>query len=458
MRFDAWTAGQVAASTHEVQVDLPRQTNLVLEPVSPRLKQELIHPNRKSTLAGLRFSADGSRLIAGDYPGGVVTVWEVASGRQLTAIETGYGTRSTDQYFFVSPDWRKLFVSREKPREVHQVEDHGKRTWDRQCDGDVRVWDLDTGRLERTYKHSPPRGIVAMQLLPDGNRFLTFDELSGTSDAAKRVISVWEVASGQYQTLPPEDARWGYASPDRRTVLAYCDAEDKSQFSGVKLYGLDDGRERWAIPVDNEKVIFDVGRFSPDGRLIVAGYRVFFPSIKNWTTWDCWLKWYDATTGKEVASFAGPKKDSLFRAQFSPDGRTVAAVSTARAPKTELCLFSAPEKKLLKRIILGENTGNQRVFPEMPTFSPDGKWLAVVTQVFPQTQEPSDARDVAQARIHLIDATTGEIRETLTSPQGFSGSACFSPDGRTLATGGLGRILLWDLSKQPGALVGARAP
>ena len=62
------------------------------------------------------------------------------------------------------------------------------------------------------------------------------------------------------------------------------------------------------------------------------------------------------------------------------------------------------------------------------------------------------------AHIHLIDVATGEILETLIAPQGFPRSACFSPDGRTLATGGLGRVLLWNLSKPPGTLVGAKAP
>jgi len=40
----------------------------------------------------------------------------------------------------------------------------------------------------------------------------------------------------------------------------------------------------------------------------------------------------------------------------------------------------------------------------------------------------------------------GEIRETLIAPPGFPGSACFSPDGKTLATGGRGKVHLWDVA------------
>jgi WD40 repeat protein len=49
----------------------------------------------------------------------------------------------------------------------------------------------------------------------------------------------------------------------------------------------------------------------------------------------------------------------------------------------------------------------------------------------------------------MIDAAAGEVRESMIAPPGFVFSACFSPDGKTLATSGLGRVLLWDLSSLP---------
>jgi WD40 repeat protein len=79
-------------------------------------------------------------------------------------------------------------------------------------------------------------------------------------------------------------------------------------------------------------------------------------------------------------------------------------------------------------------------------FSPDGRWLAVITQSFPEDQRDPSPDDTPQARIHLIDVAAGEIRETLIAPPGFVTCACFSPDGRTLATSGRGKVLLWDLT------------
>jgi WD40 repeat protein len=93
---------------------------------------------------------------------------------------------------------------------------------------------------------------------------------------------------------------------------------------------------------------------------------------------------------------------------------------------------------------------------EMPScltlaFAPDGKWLAVLTQVSPagRSRGDVDVREVPQPLVRLIDVGAGKIRETLVCPTGYAGSACFSRDGKTLATSVSGRVLLWDLTKPP---------
>ena len=69
--FDSWKETPVAPTTHEIPVALPKASNVKLAAVSTKLKHELIHPNKTSNVVGIRFSADGKRLLAGDYPGGV---------------------------------------------------------------------------------------------------------------------------------------------------------------------------------------------------------------------------------------------------------------------------------------------------------------------------------------------------------------------------------------------------
>ena len=45
-----------------------------------------------------------------------------------------------------------------------------------------------------------------------------------------------------------------------------------------------------------------------------------------------------------------------------------------------------------------------------------------------------------------VSATDGAIVRTLTPPRGIPVSLRFSPDGKTLAASGNGRVLLWDVS------------
>ena len=59
----------------------------------------------------------------------------------MRTIETGYGYRSSADYFFLSPDWRTLYVSRIK-RNFGTVEQNGKRLIHREFESDVRAWDL----------------------------------------------------------------------------------------------------------------------------------------------------------------------------------------------------------------------------------------------------------------------------------------------------------------------------
>jgi WD40 repeat protein len=80
-------------------------------------------------------------------------------------------------------------------------------------------------------------------------------------------------------------------------------------------------------------------------------------------------------------------------------------------------------------------------------YSPDGRRLVACTQTRSADRNirSSDLRDLPQPRIHLIDSISGRILETMIAPPGVCFEPTFSPDGKILATGGLGRIMLWDM-------------
>jgi WD40 repeat protein len=443
--FDAWKEGHVAPTTHEVAVVAPK-TEVKLEAVSARLKGELVHPDKAGSLTGLRFSPDGRRLVAGDYPGSVVVLWDVASGERLSTIETGSNPRGPE-YFFLSPDWKTLYVAREK-RDATPVEQDGKRLLRWKFESDVRAWDLASGQLRRTYKHQPAHGVVLMRLSPDGTTFFTLEELPGlTEGGAKRAASLWDVQSGQSRQLVDGQSLGTY-SPDSQTLVLT--AEDKDYYTtALKLLDTATGRERLSIPVTDKYAQVAVKTFSPDGRLMVGNSTVY-EQAKKWDRSQSWLTWWDAATGKELASLAGEKEEYFFGHNFAPDGRTLAAVNLGSETR-KLLLFRSSDRKLIHTVTLGRQAHGERLIAREPAFSPDGRWLAVVTQTFPDIPGGGEvsALDVAQPRIHLIDVASGTIREMLIAPQGFAMSVCFSPDGHTLATGGDSRVLLWDLTSPP---------
>ncbi len=390
----------------------------------------------------LAFSPDGKRLIASNYPGCVAVLWDVADGKRLATIEMGCPSR-----FYLAPDWQILYSPREN-RKSERIEQDGKRMIRWTCDGDIRAWSLNDGKLIRTYQHEPPSSMRWMKISPDGTKFLTDDSFSGTSECVGKVAaSLWDVKTGAYRTF--EGMRgYGIFSPDGK-IVAIPAQNLECHCHALKLIDVATGREKCSIPIADKNAWADTDLFSPDGRLLFGRVQLF-ERAKQWDKSRCQLKWWEAATGREVVSFDCEPNDNASFVTLSPDGHTLIAFNW-EGEKRKLLLFNVPEKRLERTILVAEKSEERQPNVSSPIFSPDGKWIAVVVQMMPKKWhgEDLDPRDMPQPRILLIETATGEIRETLIAPQGFASSACFSPDGRTLATDGYGRVLLWDMTKMP---------
>ncbi|MCP4452538.1 MAG: protein kinase [Planctomycetes bacterium] len=270
---------------------------------------------------GVTFSPDGKHILTG---GRHITVWDAATRNELTRIDADGGSAE------FSPDCKRIIAA----------------------DGnDIKVWEALSGKELMTLS-GHERGIWSMSYSPDGTKIV-----SGGLD---KTVRIWNADTGtQIKTLRghgdwPEEP--GYSpvssvafSPDGKLIAS--GSYDKT----VKIWNATTGAEvmtmdkhsglvsdvafspdgtRFASAGDGTIRVCDVATgnellilrghqgealtvaFSPDGQRIVSGSK------------DATVRIWDAATGIEVQRLSVSNK--VWDLAFSPDGKTLAAVSGAR--------------------------------------------------------------------------------------------------------------------------------
>lgn len=259
-------------------------------------------------------------------------------------------------------------------------------------------------RLEEVKRHTRGNVVYTLALSPDGRRAL----LGGKSN-----LEVWNMIEDETTNLDYHGEAIAL-SPDGRT-LASCGAIVKIELGNV----------------ENGKLIRDLHsggmctnvEFSPDGRRLVSG------SInKQAVVWD-------VASGKQICVF---KKHGtpITRVAFLPSGEEAA---------------SNGQDKMLR--VWNARTADERLAIAHPdvvwglAVSPDGRLIATGTGG-PAVGNPI-AQRITQGQentLRLWDAVSGELVGEMKGHTNVVYTIDFSPDGRTLVSGGWdGTIRLWDV-------------
>jgi WD40 repeat protein len=299
----------------------------------------------------IAWSPDGKMIATTMFASGRVGVqarlWEASTGKALSSLENNenYGP----SFVRFSPDSKTLAAA------------GGSK---------VVLWDAATGKELGRFGHTAEVDTLAFQ---DGGKTI----VSVSGDGA---VHRWDVASRKeirtWQTLAKEPKANEKGEPFETQIYNSCFSNDGKSLAFEKWWTAGKGFRRsgstmaMVFDVDARKELWreDTGgygcafAFAPDGkRLAMAGK-------------GCQFFLFDVATGRQLSK--GPATGLMpFGLAFAPDGKSVAIHWFAG-----LVFWSLDDKKAPLREIKSDSE-IRLDGGTTPTFSPDGKLLAVSTSV-----------------------------------------------------------------------------
>jgi WD40 repeat protein len=362
------------------------------------------------------YSADGRQLVScGNRR--TVRIWDVTTGQMLKTLD-GHTDAAYGAQF--SPDGT-LIVSHSRDRSVriwnvadgstrhvfsHPEEVYaaiflagGKRVATACADGQVRVFDADSGALVRALPPFSKEQTFATALAASGDA-----RLLAAGDGTR--IRIWDTANWEAVATLEEQRTltWGLVfSRDAKTLIS------SGSDSSIRIWDVTTRKQRseFPAPADETK---GAGRvralaIAPNGRLMAIA---------------------DGSNQVELRPLATPDRvrkidmgDAVSSIVFAPDGKSLATAGGA------LRLWDAEQ---------GAPRGNSMGDASAVTWSPDGKRLA------------SGSID---GKVCLWDPITAKKIATLEGHTALVLAVAFSPDGKRLVSGGADfTARIWDVDMQ----------
>jgi RNA polymerase sigma factor (sigma-70 family) len=425
-----------------------------------------------NTISSLTLSPDGCTLATGSWSGPLY-LWEVATGKllrtlpgprnwihavafspdgKLLASAASYADQSTDIVFWDAATGKQLrrLQGHSRAAVCLAFSPNGKLLASGGQDGEVRLWDTATGKPANTWQAHRNQYVTPLAFSPDGKTL--------ASAGHDNTLRLWEVATGKLRVrLPVSLSSHVLAfSPDGRLLAG------GSHPGHVFLWDTATGRGLGNVPghADDVRSL----AFVPRGKRLLLATGCGDGTLRLFELPDSTTllrrKAEDSVIPTAALLPMLGHQSGVFGVAVSPDGKTIATGSQDRTVR----IWDAASGKELRRHegyvpdghidwvtdlcysrdgkLLASADNNGRVFVreaatgktlhKLPgrcmAFSPNGKLLATATN------------DRA-AVIRLWDLATGQELRQLRGHKASVFRLAFSPDGRTLASGGMGVLL-----------------
>jgi murein L,D-transpeptidase YafK len=288
-----------------------------------------------------------------------------------------------------------LFLGYSKAVNAVAVSPSGRQAASGGKDNFLRLWDLPTGLLLRTFD-AETNAINSVAFSADGQRLLT-----GDNDGH---VWLWELASARPVLMMEghtAEVRAVAFAPDGRRILSA--SADKT----IKLWDASAGGIIQTLEGHSDDVLSAV--FSADGRRILSGGK------------DKTARLWDAESGQLLKTFREEGGEEVTAVALSDDGQYALSAGKDKTIR----IWDAATGALQKTLSGHEDTLLSA------TFSQGGEYIL------------SASRDNT---VRLWDVETGTVLKTLDGHGGAVTSAVFAPDGKAALSGSADKTMkLWDL-------------